>query len=279
MLQSVKKNDAFWNQIKDAYVDPMVFINKSGNVVDLRFPGRAVEKSLTSLANNVQVPYVNLRPFKYIADMFGLMNKARFQVAERFLAGSVMPTIENSLDVLKKDYLYFNGRYIDQAGQLVKDNQFLAYAKFGAWQRATTAMSGATLNPKANDIPTTAFGKARKYLGLGYQDFESSIGRKASAITKFDNQKWARNIYDTMTNPASMASVSEDNLNEAFRVFYSTVDNNTAKLDTDTLRLAMPYMSGAISKDTADNILRGSQKDGLCRQSMNCCRPIRRSSQ
>ena len=196
-----------------------------------------------------------------ISDVFSLSNPGRLISHRVFKAGSIMPTISNSMEPLAKDYIYFNERYIDEYGKLIKDNQFLSSAKFGAWQRATTAMTG-PINPKANEVPTTTWGKIKKFLGLGYQDFESSLSRKMSTFTKFDNDKWARNIWYTMTNPNADAASRDKNLQEAFKIFYNIVENNTSKLDRDTLEVIAPYLDNIISKDTMNSLLEGS-KEGI----------------
>lgn len=245
-------------------VDPFVYVNKKGDVVDLRFIGRGATRMLDTLAEGVQVPFVNIRPFKMLNDALGA-SKRVMPGHYQFLRGTVMPSLEENLEEgLSRDYMYFNGRVVNDAGELIKDNQYLVSAKFGSWQRVSNAMSGKSRHEDLYE-PAKTFGEfvKRDIFSFGYQEFESGFKRKLSLFTKFFDPAWERNVFENITRQDSSASRYEGNLNFAYKLFSRTVGNATQALDRDTLNLFRPYLSDSISDATLSELMTGTQSKSV----------------
>lgn len=249
-------------EIKDAFVDPMIFMSKSGNILDMRAPGKAIDKPMGILGRNFQVPFVNIKPFGMINNVLGI-GKEDTPVMALFRSGSVMPTINNSKEALSQDYFYLNGRVVNQSGELVKKNQYLVSSTRGPWQRALKAQGGFTINQKIYEEPKTVGEWIRKSLSLGYQDYPSSLEKKLTGVTKFGDERWERNIFNDIRDKKSQAWRTDENLQNAYKMFSNTVDSNTTSLDRDTLEMMSPYLSKVLDSKSVENLIHGSQQDSV----------------
>lgn len=241
-------------ELKDAIVDPMVFMNKRGDLIDLRTPGKILEKTLLALSDNIQIPFVNIRPFKMISGLLGITRK-QMPTYQAFLRGTVMPTIRGTLGALDQDYFYFNGKIVDQYGKLIRDKVYLVSAKYGPWQRAVRNQAGYSISNKVYKKPETIGEWVKHVLSIGHQDYESSLSRKFKAFTKFWDPEWQRNVYRDLKKGSSFAGNSEINIVNAFNSFFATVDNNARALDKDTLELILPHLKGVLEEQTIKNLI------------------------
>lgn len=245
--------------VANAPVDPLLFVDPNGRILDLRFASRVKDKMLKAASNNVQVPFLGIRPFKIMSvlNRESIENMPKFAIFRR---GTVMPTINNSIQELKENSYYFAGRLVNKEGKVIRDNTYLASSNFGAIQRSMGAMSG--ISRRTTPQPTTLWGKTKKAFDIGNQEYESSISRKFSGIKKFWDIDWERNLWYNVTNGSLGASHDAKILNKAYGKFINTVDNNTVALDKDTLEALKPHMSGTVSSDVFDSLLNKSKREG-----------------
>jgi hypothetical protein len=246
------------NNIGNAYLDPLVFRNRSGKVIDARFMRDTPVNIIRALGDSIQVPFVNIKPFRMVSDIFG-MSRGEMPNFAKFSKGSIMPTIEESMKKgLSKEYMYFNGRLVDDSGNLIKDNTYLASARFGPWQRVTNAVSGVSRHADLYDEPRTVgeFVKTRIF-GFGQQEFPSDLKRKGSILTKFADPRWGRNVFDNVKNLASTGMVADDDMWEFYKVVNRSADNSSIAFDRETLSYLRGSMDGVLSGSTLDDLVDG----------------------
>lgn len=261
-------------ELRDAFVDPMLFVNQSGDMVDMRFAGKAISKTINVLGDSLQVPFINIRPFKMLGDVLGTKSQD-LPSTETFLRNTIMPSLEENVrGGLKRDYLFMHGRVIDDTGKLINDDAYLRSSKIGHWQRIASAITGDTkydgkyhgeqYYPDLHSKPESLVEWLKKdVFSFGYQEYESNLSKKSSLITKYSDPNWERNIWYNLTRGGSDGSVSSPYLYSAFQKMYRTVDNSTQALDSDTLEALKPYLKGTLSEESLDGLTGQNRAKGV----------------
>lgn len=249
----------------NAVVDPMIFKTGSGQVLDLRAFTSVPKKAVKSFGERFQVPFVNIKPFDMVGNLLGLGKQDRKHFGI-FNPGTVMPTIpgrKNEMDPLKKSYMFFYGSVVDDTGTLIKENQYLVNSTKGPFARVHRAQAEATFNPKMDETPTSIFGKIKKWSGIGYQDHPSALANKLTAVTKFWDKEWVKNVYDDLKMGTSYADLADKNLTDAFKQFKAVTEKRIKRLDRDTLEIIAPHLKGTLKDETLENLITGNRKESV----------------
>ena len=239
--------------MEDAIVDPLVFINRAtGEVFDFRFLRTVPSKTLKTLSENFQIPLLNIRPFRLLT-VFGreAAEDIPFHVFQREKIGSIIKLIGRDLPI--DDYYYSGGSIINRQGQVVAENITLASPRTGLFQRELAPILGYTKREARE--PSTLIEYLKEIYDIGNQEYESALKRKFSAVTKFWNLDWDRNIWYNIEQGNFGKTEEEvlDFLNKAYSKFLNTVDNMTTSLSRDTIKTLKDYIDPDIYQILMEN--------------------------
>jgi hypothetical protein len=237
----------------DLIVDPSVFVNEYGEVMDFRAAGIAKSKTLKTLANNFQIPLLNIKPFK----MFTVFNKqpledAPFHIFNRENIRPILPMLGKNLP--EDDYYFVQGSIFNKAGQRVASNMRLAKGNFGIYQRELAAIAGYTRRPPVDG--SDVLSNIGRFFDIGNQEYESDIAKKLSGLTKLWDSNWERNMWDNLKEGRLVGKLPRDKaayVSEAYRKFVNTADNMTTGLSSDTVEAFKDHIDPEIYRTLTQN--------------------------
>lgn len=115
--------DSF-NQLLNTDIDSAIFRNNNNDILDLRHFGTTRNDLIHSLADNIQVPFVGIKPLKMIDILNPTGGRGEVKAAF-FKSGSFMDTITGSAEALSDDY-YVLGDVLrkidDNGGEVIRKN-------------------------------------------------------------------------------------------------------------------------------------------------------------
>lgn len=224
-------------------VDKNIYVDSKGEIVDLRGMSNAVYSAVAGVRDNTQIPFLRFNPldlmhfttFDAIRDAPGTYFLKRGTIdtmlgASRNIKTNSHPMEHNrdaAVGPLAQDYVYSGGKVFDiNDMSVVKDNVYLASARFGMMPRAVAAMGN--LHSKSYEARTGILGKTKDILDLGNQETESMISRMKSTFTKFDDERWSPNIQALLRAGRLDPEV-------AYKELYSDMQMNTTMLSDDAV--------------------------------------------
>jgi hypothetical protein len=241
--------------IEKAPVDPLVFIDSHGQVVDLRTMKSAASKVGKGLSNNFQIPLLGIKPFK----LFSVFKREAIEDVPTYIykrqdVSSVAKYMAK--DLAEDDYYFMYGNIVNRKGETVTSDIRLANSKFGLFQREMSRMSGYTKRIES-DVPKNMWDRVKDALDVGNQEYESAVSRKLSGLTKFTNPEWERNILKRIkeTNGDQEKAILE----KAYGKFMNTVDNMTSSLSEGTVKA----ISAKINPELYGTLTEGTRAEGV----------------
>lgn len=137
-----------YEKLMSTNIDSAIFRNNEGDILDLRHIGKTRTDFIHSLADNIQVPFVGIKPFK-MAELLNPTGGRELAKSAFFKKGTFMDTITGSAEALADDY-YVLGDVLrkidDNGGEVIRKNVELVknspYDTVGNQIRRMTGRSG-----------------------------------------------------------------------------------------------------------------------------------------
>lgn len=247
----------------DLALDHRVFIDASGKIVDTRGIHEGVYNTLSSIQRNIQVPFLKFNPLDLAhwttyqaikeapATYFlrqGTIQPILKGVAEEF----PHPKLHNqdaAVGPLAREYMYNSNKVMDViTGEVVKDDVYLASARFGAIARSLGSI--ANLHTGAAE----GRGAIKRLFDVGGQESETIFNRMLSTFTKFNDPNWARNRYkaifsqdSSLTHEDMMASVES-----SYKDLYAELSSRSTPLSDDTINFLNKHVKQAYGSSDVD---------------------------
>lgn len=240
------------DEFLDLAADSRLFIDKNGKLVDMRSASNGIYNSMSFLREQFQVPFLRFNPLD-------LMHWSTFQSIREapstyfFRRGTIHPFLGKSAQTtahpmahnqdaavgpLNKEYMFSNGKIYDvMSGEVIKDNMFLASARFGVIPRMTAGMA----NLHRQNLAGRGFFSTLFDFG---QETQSVWQRGASVITKFGDEDWELNAFRLMFNgnkaygnPMVPGSIEEAKAfrEKTFKNIYAYVNQYAPKMSDETV--------------------------------------------
>lgn len=249
--------------IQNFGIDTSIFKDLNGKMLDMRFVGNTKDDVLSSLAENIKVPFIGIRPFQTLSlfNRQSPVNNALFSV---FKSGTQMSTIEGQ--ILSDDYYLFGNKLFNSKGSIARES-VTAIPNRGASARAYSAMTGASRHVEDDDRNAIL-----KTLGLGRQEENSIIDKWKAYLGK---DKDINNPYTLMTELKNIEIKQTDEAVEGIYGFVNKFMNTQTKAaDYDAfsayankalVKLSEAHPSGNVSKATEQLqlALKGFDKENL----------------
>lgn len=241
--------------------DPLVFINRNtGDIADFRGASKGLWNTLSTFRDTTQVPYLK----------FNILDLLHFTTAEgvkdapymyMFRRGTIDPllgatkgihTLEHpmahnqdaAVGPLARDYMYMNNSVYDLTTlKKVKDDVYLASARFGMIPRALAGMS----NLHKVDYRTRKgfLGGLLNLFDINGQETQSIFGRTKSVITKLDDPSWERNQMARLRQVQRTGEYNYEELNGIYRNLFSKIESKTKSLSDDAADYLNEHVKGA----------------------------------
>lgn len=236
---------------KDIYgmvADHKVFINKEGQIADFRGISNTTFKALTAFRENFQVPFLRFNPLD-LAHFSSIQAAKEAPYMYLLRRGTIDPLLgaskgiettkhpmahnqDAAVGTLAKDYLYVNGSVYDtETMDKVKDNVYLASARFGAAPRALAGM--ANLHRQDYRDRKGVLGSILNLFDLGKQESDSFYSRVKSTFTKFDDPDWERNQLRRLYLMNGAGEYHLEDIEGIFRNTNSLLEQKTKRLSDD----------------------------------------------
>lgn len=179
-----------WKEFSETIVDPAL-IKDGADIVDLRHFGIAKDNIINKLAENVEIPFIGIKPFQYVK----LLNRSvdrTSATAYAFARGTMMDTINNGAGALSDDFYVMGSVLFNSNGDILNDSvRLIANTPYTVEGNAVRRMTGRAyreLNNNAN-----AF---QKFTGIGMQGTRSYWdGLQNWKLNKNDPRSY-RNLYE-----------------------------------------------------------------------------------
>lgn len=239
-------------------VDSRMFINKKGNVTDLRGMEEGGYKSLSFIREQFQVPFLRFNPL----DLMHFSTYQSIREAPKtyfFRRGTIHPWLGKDVQTtahpmahnqdavsgpLARDYMFSNNKVYDLVtGDVVKDNMFLASARFGMIPRMAASMG----NLHRRDLRDR--GVLAKLFDLGGQETQHIWNRGASVFTKFGDSNWERNTFSKLF---SEGRENPEFREQAYKNLYAHLNQHTTGFSDRTIEAINPLVKEAYGKHNID---------------------------
>lgn len=121
-LEEIKDqlDDDAWREFSKTVVDPAL-IKDGSDIVDLRHFGITKDSILNHLAENVEIPFVGIKPFQYVRMLNRSVDRTS-QSAYMFARGTMMDTINNGAGALTDDYYVMGSVLRNSNGDIINDS-------------------------------------------------------------------------------------------------------------------------------------------------------------
>lgn len=236
----------------DLVADRNVWINSTGDIMDMRWARNGAMGLMEGFQQNVQIPFLRFNPLD-------LMHFTTFQgvkdapkVSFRGI-GTIDPALHGSVKELRHPFAHnqdarvgmLGGGYVNTAdgnvyslttGDLVKQDVFQASARFGMVPRAMAGI--ANLHTQDYRTRTGKLGKLAEIFDIGKQETESIQARMLSTITKFDNPEWGRNLHNAFESGALDAE-------STYKIMYSQFEAKSKAYSDDVVNYINPTVKKA----------------------------------
>lgn len=233
-------------------VDPFLFIDRKGNLHDLRGFEKGFYESMTFFRESFQIPFLRFNPLD-------LMHWTTYQSIREapntyffkrgnidVILSSAARTIDKhplahlqdaAVTPLDRGYMYTSGRVYDiLTGELVKDNVYLGSARFGMLPRMMASVG----NLHRYDYRQSGF--LRRLFDIGQQEHDSVFGRTASVITKFADPNWTPNAVARLFTEEGFDTSLQV---QVFKQVHSDLDTFSKPLSDDVINVLNPYVQKA----------------------------------
>lgn len=232
------------------HVDPGLFVDKSGKVVDMRNSIEGGYNFLDIVKDNVQLPYLRFNPLDlaHYSSVKTIREAPKSYVLKR---GTIDPYLQGAKTVrhpaahnqdaavgaLAEDHIYVGGsvyRMSDMAK--VDDGMYLADRRFGVFSRMPASMA---------NLHVKDYGSASKFqqiTGFGLQESESSFSRIKSMFTKFKDPDWEINQVRGLMKGEIR---NLDEVEGAYKNIYNTFHEKTQSFSDRTAEFLNPTVKKA----------------------------------
>lgn len=252
-----KKMDTYATRVDSSFdnliVDPYLYKDKHGKLHDYRKAEESFYKTMTGFQEHVQVPWLNFNPVD-------LMHWSTYQSVREapstyfFQRGNIDPILNSAtknmgrhpmahmqdaaVSPMDRSYMYSGGQVFDVLnGEVIKDNVYLASARFGMVPRMMSGVS----NLHRYDYRQS--GPIRRLFDFGQQEHQSMWGQMASVVTKFDDPNWTPNAISRLFTDEG--KTNSDWQVQAFKMTHSDLDTHAKELSDDVLGEINEYASRA----------------------------------
>jgi hypothetical protein len=247
-------------------VDPNIFIDESGKIFDLRHIPSNITKTMDVLANNFQIPIVNINPlrlFHWITTQ-GAKNAPFSEILKR---GTIQPVLSGNTQRLSQSYFAVGSKIYDlTTGDLVRDNIVRYSGRFGLVPRLISSMAG--LERSETAITRKRAGWVRNFLDIGIQETQSDLQKVIGVFTKFHDPKWARNKFgylDTYRNILQVGGEGEQELLiQAYKTAYNLINQKTGIISNEGIE----KLASIEIRDATGKLVPLSSKFGLTPQEL-----------
>lgn len=219
----IKKDPSFANTI----VDGGAYLNRAGDVTDLNWLYKGAHDSLDYLAENFQVPFVNINPLRlaHWISFQGMREAPSFRVFNQKIGSAIARQPFVTGGELDEALIYANGKVINTRGQTIADNTYLASGRFGLFPRIASAQEGLTRGRSPRE---GLFGSILDWLDVGRQENPSELSRLIGMGTKFNDPIWEGKII-------KMAEEGHTLTRDQYQAMYNMVNQNAKALGQTTV--------------------------------------------
>lgn len=249
-------------ELGELVLDSGLFIDKSTNdFVDIRHVGENLQRRLKYFSNDFEIPFVKLNPLRLL-HMQSIQMAKDAPFFKTFTRGAYDPILSGGREPLTGDYFVAGDKVFDIATrEMVKDNVYLASAKYGVIPKALYTMAGYE-RESVTEIRKKA-GWLRNTFDFGMQEYEDEFSKLYKAITKGSNPDWAVNRAQPMLNAAyikksgielSDIHVLPNDMINSYKVIYNMLSTDTGVLTTDAMQnlLRKEIVSGSKKMSLAE---------------------------
>jgi hypothetical protein len=249
------------SSVLDLAVDTGLFVNKAGDIKDIRGVQAGAFKFLDTVQRTTQIPFLRFNPLD-LAHWTSITGIKDAPATYFFRRGTIQPTLQGAAEtlghpaahnqdatvgMLSKEYVFTGGNVYDVlSGNVIKENTYLASGRFGAMPRALASM--ANLHRRNYE----GRGMLGKIFDVGAQETESVYSRVKSTITKFDDPNWSRNRYRSIFQSDPNTDEGLKNLEASYKDLYADIHQYSTPLSDDTASYLNQYVKQAYGKSNVD---------------------------
>jgi hypothetical protein len=255
MMDEIKKHYDGKMNLDHLIVDPSIYINKHGHVLDLREANKGLYEAASFMQDSFQIPFLRFN-FLDLAH-FGTIRAVKespkvFMMNAGETYGFVQHKLEtfashldpkNATAVFKPlsrgGYMYAGGKVYDVKTMKVLDEGLYAGPQnHGPLGRMHDSMG----NLRQKEEPQR--GLVKSIFDIGAQQQDSFWGDTKDAIEKIADPFWAPNIQSTIAGAIHQPTEKRiEILKQSYERMHSTMQNNSMSLSNE----AINHMAGAIN--------------------------------
>ena len=256
-------------EIKKLEVDPGIWTNKAGDVLDVRWMGQTTREGAQLFQDSVQVPFMQFNPMDlmHFTTWKGIADNPSFTTKKM---GTIDPLVHGSVKEFKhalahnqdaaagplaRNYMNTpDGKYIDMfTGEVVKDNVYQSSARYGMTPRSVAGMANLHSQDFRNQGPIA------KLFAYGKQETSSVYERTKTMLTKFDDPEWGPNIINSMKrwDEEALSGIPEDKRvglspESGARLINSRLSERAEPLSDDTVQYINKHVKNAFGDIDVD---------------------------
>lgn len=231
----LKRNKA----LSGATVDPRLFVDRQGKIVDLRHISKGVEGTLDFMANNFQIPIANINPVR-MAHWYTQQGIKKAGFTTVFRQGTKQPFIQGT-DVLEQNLLYSNGKVYDiTTGSIVKDQMYLMSTEFGMGAKMGSYFAGYE-RPEViakRAASKNIIGMIQNVFDVGRQEAPSALGRLVGWATRNTNYKYGGTALSYLQKSSESGIISNEVAFKSYDAIYNLLNNSPSLSPAGMERLA-----------------------------------------
>ena len=228
-----------YDEFLNTAVDTSILKNNKGGFTDFRHIGETRNNLLNWLGDNVEIPYVKIKPLKYLSMLDPSVNRAGV-MGYTFARGTFMDTLTGSATALTDDMYLMGNTVRDSYGNIVKQNQTLvANSPHDVIGNVVRRMSGRNVRKDSDNLFS-------RITDIGRQNQSSVFDKWLNKRRQISDPLSFRNMYeDYVANKDfdySQASDYElDRISHFFNEAWSGGRKGLHTMDSSTIKQFNPY--------------------------------------
>lgn len=260
MMDEIQRQYGSKMDLEKLIVDKNMYINDTGEMIDMRGHNKGVHESLSFMQDSFQVPFLrfNFLDLAHFSTIRAVKDSSRIHMMG---AGETYGFVQHKLSTFTRPvdkmnatsvgrptarggYMYAEGNMYDiKSGQLLDENLYLGPENFGPLGRMHDSM----MNLRRKEEPKR--GLLKSVFDIGAQQQESFWSSTKSAVTKLVDPLYAPNLQHSIAQTRHLPKEERSSqLKEYYGRMYRTMHSNAMELSPETINHLSPQINDAYFK-------------------------------
>lgn len=245
-------DDQAWKEFSETIVDPAL-IRDGSDIIDLRHFGITKDSIIDNLAENVEIPFIGIKPFQYVKLLNRSIDRAA-PSAYAFARGTMMDTINNGAGALQDDFYAMGSYLLNSKGEVVNDSvRLIANSPYTVEGNIVRRMTGRAVRAGSENANTF-----QKVTDMGLQGSRTYWDEfKNWRLNKNDPLSY-RNLHEKFIRDQDVSYLVDEDASQAFRTFIGEVAENSRKVVKDvdgvTIKAFDPSKIGGLNNELSKDV-------------------------